>query len=430
MAYKDNLRKASFRGVPFLVSTGDTGGGRRFVIHRYPKRDKPFLEDMGRKEREYAVEGFVLGDDAIQKRNAVIDALEKEGTGILIHPTFGTQVVGITDYSARDVLKEGRIAYFSFTFIEGGENTYPSNEIDHSNVISTSSDTAISDNFKPAFINNYSVSGTNFLKDSAVSTVRSAFTMLQDISKAIPPQFTSDSINAFSDVVELALDTVEDLIAIPSDIADSIINTIAEISNLIPISDTATSATNNLAAVNTALELTRFGESSDTNINPEPSSFGGTLTAVSEITITRIQERKNQESIVRLVRQTAVVEAMRAAIDVEFNSYQQAAETRDLITEKTDEILEDIGNSDIGDDDSFEALDDLRGKTVTGLIAVGADLSKIETYAVPATIISSLELAYDKYEDSDREQEIINRNIEIIHPGFLPGNIELEVLNA
>jgi prophage DNA circulation protein len=431
MAYKDNLRKASFRGVPFLVSTNDTGGGRRFVVHKYPKRDVQNLEDMGRKEREYAVEGFVIGDDAIQQRNNIVDALEKKGTGLLVHPTFGTQTVGITNYNTRDILREQRIAYFSFTFVEGGENVYPLDETDYLTTITAATTDSLSGSFKSAFTENFSIVGADLLNISALDTLHSAISMVNRVVQAIPSQFAYDSSDLpFADTINSVQNTISTIMSLPGEIADSLFSITTKISEFAPVPGSPITSTNNLAVVNAALELVRFGESSDININPEPGSFGGTLSEVPETTPTRTQERKNQESIVRLIRQTGIAEAMKASMKVSYDSYQQAAETRDLIIEKTDKILEAIGDSDIGDDDSFEALDDLKGKIAKGLIAKGADRPPIETYTVPARIISSLELAYDKYEDYAREQEIIDRNTEITHPGFLPGNVELEVLNA
>jgi prophage DNA circulation protein len=42
-----------------------------------------------------------------------------------------------------------------------------------------------------------------------------------------------------------------------------------------------------------------------------------------------------------------------------------------------------------------------------------------------------LVLAYNQYEDLEREREIITRNISIVqHPGFLPGGKTMEILNV
>ena len=51
-SWREDLRPASFRGVPFLVDESHVVIGRRVVLHEYPLRDKPYAEDLG-KNREY-----------------------------------------------------------------------------------------------------------------------------------------------------------------------------------------------------------------------------------------------------------------------------------------------------------------------------------------------------------------------------------------
>ena len=63
MAWSDQLRPASFRGVPFVVLAGTVSAGRRLARHEYPQRDIPYMEDMGRRAREYKVEGSIICPD-------------------------------------------------------------------------------------------------------------------------------------------------------------------------------------------------------------------------------------------------------------------------------------------------------------------------------------------------------------------------------
>lgn len=433
MAYRDNLRKASFRGVPFLVRTTDTDVGRRIVEHEYPLRDLPYVEDMGRRKREYSINGFVLGDDAIRQLENILNACEKAGAGTLIHPYFGTKEVTVRGCSSSQSMKEGREARFTFTFIEAGNSAFPSEEIDYESIIDASSSSILSDPAiaKTAFENNYNTTGQGFIRTSAVLDTTASYNMLSSIISAIPPQFTSESILSFLSDIDSAVNTIDAVVDTASDLADNIIDTIQGMSNLIPLEKNGTDTTiNKLSTFNTAIELTRFGESSDSAINPEPSSYGGTLPSVIEISASTIQQRKNRESIIRLVRQVALTEAAKAAIIVDFDSYEQAADTRDIIANKINIHLESIGNSDIGDDDSYEAIDDLRAKTVKGIVQKGASLEKIINYSIPAMVLSSLALAYDRYEDLDREQEIIARNTSITNPGFLPAGNTIEILNG
>ena len=63
----EKLLPASFRGVPFEVSSGSLKGGRRTVVHEYPQRDKPYVEDLGKAARQITIEAFFVGDNYIDR---------------------------------------------------------------------------------------------------------------------------------------------------------------------------------------------------------------------------------------------------------------------------------------------------------------------------------------------------------------------------
>ncbi|MFX9939048.1 DNA circularization N-terminal domain-containing protein, partial [Acinetobacter baumannii] len=63
MTWRDQLRPASFRGVPFHVTQATGTFGRRSVTHEYPFRDLPYVEDLGRRARTLRIEALLLGED-------------------------------------------------------------------------------------------------------------------------------------------------------------------------------------------------------------------------------------------------------------------------------------------------------------------------------------------------------------------------------
>ena len=48
MPWRDNLLSASFRGIPFKVLDTTTQVGRRNVLHQFPFKDVPYVEDLGK----------------------------------------------------------------------------------------------------------------------------------------------------------------------------------------------------------------------------------------------------------------------------------------------------------------------------------------------------------------------------------------------
>ena len=83
MSWKDNLREASFRDVPFFVESVSTEVGRRNVLYEYPFRDDPYIEDLGKAAGVYNVTGYVIQNadndfDYFTERDNLIAALEAE----------------------------------------------------------------------------------------------------------------------------------------------------------------------------------------------------------------------------------------------------------------------------------------------------------------------------------------------------------------
>lgn len=118
--------KGSFRGVPFFImDDGTISGGRRVVRHEYPLRDDGETEDMGLSTREYAFAAVVFGDDYLDQKDALIDALEAKELGEIDHPYYGKKQVQIETYTVRESCYTGGVAMFSVTFVLAAENTSP-----------------------------------------------------------------------------------------------------------------------------------------------------------------------------------------------------------------------------------------------------------------------------------------------------------------
>jgi hypothetical protein len=91
--WRDALLPAMFDGCPFQVEAGAMAGGRRTVVHEFPKRDTPYAEDMGRKATEFQVRGYCV--------SFMYDANEPPGTALSMSPLY------MRDYRiARDMLQQ------------------------------------------------------------------------------------------------------------------------------------------------------------------------------------------------------------------------------------------------------------------------------------------------------------------------------------
>ena len=119
------LRSASFRGVSFSVSEAEYNAGRRTALHEYPKRDVPYVEDMGRATRTYTLTALIVGTDYITRTKALMTALEKPGAGRLVHPWLGELSVIATAVGAAKFDTALGMSSVSLTFVEAGEKLFP-----------------------------------------------------------------------------------------------------------------------------------------------------------------------------------------------------------------------------------------------------------------------------------------------------------------
>lgn len=103
------LLPASFRNVPFYVEGSGLTGGRKLVEHNYPLSDERYFEDLGKKQRDFTITASVYGPNYLEKRNALVTALEKQGKGTLIHPFYGAMQVFALPYTLNeDITSLGR----------------------------------------------------------------------------------------------------------------------------------------------------------------------------------------------------------------------------------------------------------------------------------------------------------------------------------
>lgn len=84
-----DLSPASFRGVSFWVENDTEDYGRRVVTHEYPMRDKHENEDLGERAQKFKITAYVVGDDAVSQKDAIVSACRTQGAGLLRMPANG-----------------------------------------------------------------------------------------------------------------------------------------------------------------------------------------------------------------------------------------------------------------------------------------------------------------------------------------------------
>lgn len=410
MTWRDRYQAASFRGVPFKVKRSDAEFGRRTVIFEYPQRDEPYPEDLGRKARKFGFDAFVIGGDYDRDRDALIEALETAGPGLLVHPYYGrrTAVLASPARVSESPADEGGIARFSLEFVEAGDNVEPTARADTPAAVEAAADDA-REALADDFAGTYSVDGLpQFAELGALDVAKDAVAAMQEARAAIVPDlsFLTDYMAAAGGVMS----SLSNLIRGPADLANQMLGLVAGLRGM------ARGPLDSLAALR---KLFGFG----TVASPRPA-----LRAIALTTATRIVQASNQAALTNLVRRAAVVEAAQASSAVTFESYDQAVTIRDELVAQLDAEVEGVGGE--VSEPVYQALTALRVAVVQDITARGADLARVESATLQATL-PALVVAYRLYGDANYETEIIVRNRSVVrHPGFVPGGVPLELLGG
>jgi len=388
----DKFQTGSFRGVEFFIESHDFGGGRRKVDHEFPERNEGRSEDLGKAIAKFSLSVYVLGDDYFAKRNRLLDALETKGSGELVHPYFGRKVVQVGAVSIRETAKEGRIARFTFECTETRDPRFPDSADD--NIQNT-------------------IDGADNLLTQSINFFESIFSVA----------------NQAAHVVDGATQNIDDAMDFMEDSIKKFTSPIANLTFAIRKLKGASAALSRLPGQLAQRVSDVFNDLFDAfSDNPEAAQLilGNFATLlfqpVNVTTQSRSKQAVNQAAVQNLFKQQAHSFEAKAAVAIAYTNVAQAIRVRDSVVEQLDLQLE---VEDLGDD-LFQAIKDLVSPLVKALppLNIGTIIEIVPTKTTPAIVI-----AYNLYQDLDREQEIIDQN-NVSHPGFVPGGVAIEVASA
>ena len=97
---------ASFKGVGFLCTVAEVDGGRRGAEGEFPFGEDTAYADLGRKIRVYHLTAVFRDDDHVSDSQALFNACESTGPGILVHPTRGTVMAACRSVKVKDEIED------------------------------------------------------------------------------------------------------------------------------------------------------------------------------------------------------------------------------------------------------------------------------------------------------------------------------------
>lgn len=401
------LRRASFRGVPFEVTSSNLSVGRRTQTFEYPQRDDPFTEDMGRSKRTIRITAFVVGYDYIARMKRLIAACEKPGSGRLIHPWLGSMEVTPTDLSA-PVFESNRVASVSLTFVESGKLQYPNALLDVGAKCLSAAQMLVNAEFDE-FVRTFDLSGAQDFVKEAVGLD------LQGILNSETVQSVCDAFDLADELATLS----HDVITLAEGGADALFNRVLDTYGLQGFASTVHAWTD------VSHRFRSLTQSSELN-SAKPQAVA------SRTTSERIE--KANAAGQAMIRGLSVANMVVAASEIgtsndrlDASTPVQTAPYDDLIAVRN-EILEAIDEESlkVSSDPIYEALCESRSAVYEAITQRAENQARLVSFK-PSSVQPALVLAYDYYGDASREAEIVGRN-KIRHSGFVPA-VELKLLN-
>lgn len=398
MAWRDQVGRgiATFRGVPFYVETAERSGGRETVVHKFPLRDLPYVEDLGRAPLTFQVEGYVLGPDYLTQRNALLTALEEAGPGELVHPYYGTLRVAVTGPPrVRESMADGGMARFAVEFTQTADApAYPSAAPAAADLVDADG-VAVVAALREDLTARYTVAG---LATSAVTRLAGIVTTAADALDAA----LSPIVNETQALAKLKADLT--IIAAQANaMAQAPLDAVTA---FVAVCESLADALTPRSAIDGLLAAYAF-EPAD----PRPDAT----------TASRLVEREAYDALLGLVQTIEVVKAAQLAPGATYDSYDDAVAVRDALLAALDEQAE------AASDDVYPTLLELRASLVQAVPGVDSDLPRLTTH-VPAYTVPSLVLAHRLYGDIALEEDLVTRN-RVVRPGFITGGVALQVLS-
>jgi prophage DNA circulation protein len=134
--WRDALLPAAYKNAEFHVEAVSPDGGRRLVVHEFPKREKPYAEDMGRRAFSISIRAYCIAfmvdtrwpvyqRDYRISRDALKDALDEGGGGRLQMPSLPAVIVACDRYRLTEETRFGGYCTFDIQFVEQGEEPGP-----------------------------------------------------------------------------------------------------------------------------------------------------------------------------------------------------------------------------------------------------------------------------------------------------------------
>ena len=416
MAIKwEDLRDASFRGVPFFFRDVEGTGGRRAIPHAYPKKEVGWTEDHGAVLTQQQINAILLGSDYINQMNRLLAALNTAGPGEMVHPWFGVQKVQVGRVTHRLSTEEGGIAYVSFEVYEAGEQLFPSSTEDTSATTLSAADTV-----KEALANGdyfEALDGGGSMVDTLLDDMQNLIGNLPTLPAALNAWM--DRLNRFKDLTGIAA-------AAPGEIIRDVVDLISDMKDLVSEPPFALRVYDQLRDQwegDRAAQAATKSLADNVSVNAS-TGFASSVTPVATPDATEAMEA-NIEDFRRLVIVSTLVAQAETVATATFETSQDAQTTGDQLAEQLGEMATDAVES--GQRDLWRSLRELRFAVVNDVRIRSVQLPELRR-VTPARTVPVMLLAYRETGDAENRDELVTRN-RLRYPSFITPSQTIEIIS-
>lgn len=434
------LWRSSFKGVPFFVERESEEGGRGLVVHKFPNRDTPYIEDLGEDPREYDVTAYVHGDDSDSQAQRLMAVCTSRGAGVLVLPLLGaTRVVCKTQKRAWEKDKLGYVAFELKFYREGAGFALASVPLLASTAFAAAGAAAsalvgtFAGALRLAEQADFAIeAATSTIEDglAAVDLLRTTSAIAPDVSAAVRDA-VAEQLGALPTMLSPAgasAAAIEDLAARVPGLAELAVAAAdgARSSSSASSSATLADATGPAAiaaGLVAAVRALADGMAPDVAVRAMldlAGAFPVVVRAPAYPTRSAQVSAENAAAAARLVRLAGLVAWCEAVVRRPYASRPEGVSARAEIAERFERELNDAGGAE--NVALFVAISDLRGAAVEYLSRVVNDLAPVITIEA-ARSLPSLWWAWRLYADPARAGELVGRN-GVAHPSYMPATFQ------
>lgn len=400
--FSSKLRKSSFNGVSFEVTSSNIIFGRRTVTHEYPQRDEPYTEDLGRSARTFDVTGFLVGETYIAQTKRLLKVLEESSQdnkpGKLVHPWLGTLNVFLSSKPKIEWQLEQGFTKLTLNFVEAGNLNNPSIAESWGNKLRSSVDSFIDDSLDAFGLTMDDIETYNAIVDEiANGSYKDILGSLQDSNLA--------RLFDLGDSIENLANTATQALSLGiKDFGKDIVSALGLGSYINSVRNWRESA----KALIDAIKNPVFAHHANTP-NTDISKANQAVT-----TFTR------QVMLANLAGAVSVIGTNLDTQDTQENDFtvKEDIEVRDLRNETLNLLIQEQLNLETDESFLYNDIDDLIINVYHYLTETVLEDNQLIDFT-PKTSSPVLTLAYDKYANALRADEIVRRN-NIINPLFTP----------